>query len=354
MKIGINTLFIVPNQVGGTEYHTRSFLKYLEQNDFKNEYIVFCNKENYKTFEFKSKKWKKVLCNINAKNKIVRILYEQVVLPFKIVRKRINIFHSFGYFGPIFTPKVKKVLTVHDANWLDHPNDTSRVINLVLKFLMKHSILTSDIITTSSEFSKKRILKYFPSIKIKVLLPGIDEVFKESIKKEKQPIYSNYALCVSAFYPHKNVDYLIKIWNKMREDNELKLIIVGKNGADSEVIRKEASKNKNITILEKVSIKELTNLYKFAKVFLLPSIYEGFGFPVYEALYAKREVIVGKKEIFDKSIQGDLSVFDFKIESDIKKIIKLSKKQNNKKFKFENDYNSSSKELISIYHSLSS
>jgi len=353
MNIGINTLFIVPNKVGGTEYHTRSFLKYLEKNDDKNNYIIFCNKENFNSFNFKSNKWKKVLCNVGAKNKISRILYEQFILPFLVLKNNIQVFHSFGYFGPIIIPKVKKVLTIHDTNWLDHPGDNSFITNITLRFLMKWSIRTSSLVTTSSIFSRKRILHYFPYTKIKIIYPGIDNVFKQIINKETKSIYFDYALCVSAFYPHKKISYLIKLWSKIK-NNKLKLIIVGHSGKEQNNIKKLSKKNKDILVLDKVSLKELANLYKFSKLFLFPSIYEGFGFPVYEALYANKITVVGIKEIYDPSIQDELEVFTFDIKKDLKLIKRLLKKNDKAKFEYKNSYDSSSKELISAYQSLTS
>jgi hypothetical protein len=116
--IGINALFMIPHGVGGTEYHLRSFLLNLEKKDEQNTYIVFCNTENYSSFHFTNPKWKKILCPIHASFRPMRLVYEQCILPFLVMKYHCTVLHSFGYFGPIVCP-VKHVITIHDVNWRD-------------------------------------------------------------------------------------------------------------------------------------------------------------------------------------------------------------------------------------------
>ena len=176
--IGINALFLIPNQVGGTEYHLRSFLTYIEKLDTVNSYVVFCNAENYDSFSFTHKNWTKVLCPVAAKNRVHRILYEQIVLPFVAEQKGCEILHSYGYFGPVFGG-FKKVVTVHDANWLDHPEDSSFIQNCVLNVLIRAAVATADIVVTDSDFSSQRLQHFFPTIaqKLRIIWPGVDDEF---------------------------------------------------------------------------------------------------------------------------------------------------------------------------------
>lgn len=341
MNIGINTLFLVPNKVGGTEYYTRSFLKYLEKLDKENNYTVFCNRENYDSFEFKSDKWKKVICPVRGQNKIARILYEQLALPFQVFKERCNVLHSYGYFGPVFTHS-KRIVTVHDANWKDHPDDVSPFEVFVLNILISLNIFSSHKIVTDSDFSKGRLIHWYPGIKNRIeVVPGaVDDDFLEELKKDSPPfVKGNYLLCVSAFYPHKRIPYLVDLFKEISiKDKEIKLVLVGRNGKEEQKVLDMIRGNERIIHFPKVKFIDLVNLYKNAKAFIFPSVYEGFGYPVYEALAAGTPTYVGNTDLYDTNIRkmiNNVSSFDNK---QIKRISSSS-----------TNYNCSVLKLLGIY-----
>jgi len=321
--IGINALFLIPNNVGGTEYHLRSFLKYLEKIDTENSYVVFCNEENFETFSFKSQKWQKVLCPIRSENRIARILYEQLVFPFVVSRHGCTHLHSYGYFGPVFGD-FKKVVTVHDCNWLDHPEDTSKLQNFILDILIRVSVKTADLILTDSDFALKRLSHYFPNEKDKtqVIEPGIDDEFRKLLLQESIPlIKQHYILSVSAFYPHKNMLYLLDLWERFAVSNpDIHLIVVGQNGADEEKFTKKITSLKRTHFHRKVDYRNLLSLYKNAKCFIFPSVYEGFGYPVYEALAAEIPTIVGNGSLYLQKVRPQLEELTFELDEDTKLI----------------------------------
>lgn len=324
MIIGINTLFLIPNRVGGTEYYTRSFLKHLEEQDKDNSYTVFCNKENFKTFEFKSNKWKKVLCPIKASNRFERILYEQLIFPFVVSAYGCNLLHSFGYFGPVLG-NFKKFVTVHDANWKDCPDDVSPLQNFVLNILISLNIYVAKRIITDSEFSKDRLAHYFPRQKDKIeVIPGaIEDEFIDLMKNNNKPIIEGkYLLCVSKFYPHKKIPYLISLFKEIEKiDNHINLVLVGRDGNEEKQVMELIKSSKRITHFEKASYSDLVNLYKNCSAFIFPSTYEGFGYPVYEAAVAKIPIFVGKKDMYQEEISKNLFELSFDVENDAVKII---------------------------------
>lgn len=309
--IGINTLFMIPNEVGGTEYHLRSFLKKLETLDTKNSYVVFCNKENYSTFTFANSRWKKVLCPISARNRVFRIIFEQIVLPIMVKLYKCDVLHSYGYFGPIFS-LVSHVVTVHDVNWKDHPEDFSFLERLLLTLLIEGTMLTSSKIITDSEFSRKRLGHYFPQHKKKtvVISPGVEDSFLElSKKKTAHPLQGKkYILCVSALYPHKQIPYLLENWRSYVEQNkDVHLVLIGQHGKDEVVVENMVKNLKNVTWYKKVSFDKLVQYYQHADAFVFPSIYEGFGYPVYEALSLGIPVYVGNKLMYHKKVKKMLN-----------------------------------------------
>lgn len=356
IKIGINALFMIPNKVGGTEYHLRSFLKFLEQTAASEEFVVFCNKENFDTLNFSKKNWQKVLCPVQARNRIERILYEQLLLPQLAKKMGCSVLHSFGYFGPIWGD-FKKVITVHDTNWKDCPEDTPYLQNLVLHVLISQSITHSDVVITDSDFSLQRLQKYFPKFrdKMRIIYPGLEEDFSDGLRKPSSSLLANkkYILCVSAFYPHKKILYLLDLWATVQKKQpDLQLVLVGSNGTDAPSVINRVRTEHSIKWFAKVSYTDLITLYQHASACIFPSIYEGFGYPAYEALAAGLPTLVGKKQLYHPRLQSALNELTFNLEEDLTLVENsLRQKKNTPNLKFLS-YKTAVEKLLLVYRSL--
>lgn len=328
--IGINILFLIPNQVGGTEYLTRSFLAALEQVDRANSYIVFCNRENFPTFKFNNSRWRKVLCNVPAASRWRRIAYEQIILPVRVWREGCSVLHSFGYFGPTVCP-VPQIVTVHDANWQDHPEDTALAANLVSRLLIGLTLHTSAAIVTDSEFSRRRLRIHFPWLKqkLKVVQPAVDENFlRLSAAAVDRQTKRPYFLCVSGFYPHKRIPFLLRSWKKIIDAfPEHELVLVGGNGSDEVEVRSLVGSMAQVKHYRKVPLTELVELYRGADALLLPSTYEGFGFPVYEAAVSGIPIVVADKTMYDRRLNDLLVESTFVPENLKERLKKLPKRR---------------------------
>lgn len=362
--IGINTLFMIPNKVGGTEYHLRSTLNSLEKKNIENEYVVFCNKENFATFNFISKKWKKILIPVNAENRILRILFEQIILPFLAFKESCDILHSFGYFGPLITYKQKLIVTVHDTNWKDHPEDMTFFAKILTSFLTENAIKYAKAVITDSDFSENKLRLYLPecSEKLFTITPGIEPKFVEELQKQdkdKNKMFTfNYILCVSAFYPHKNIPYLLSVWKKISKmDKNLHLIIVGSRGKDESAVLDSIKDFNQIHHFKKVSLSNLANLYSNAQAFVFPSKYEGFGFPVYEALAANLSCFVMNRKIYQPTIRNLIIEMTGDSSKDAVLIYNFCNKVKNKKNynpQISNlfNYDAASEKLLKIYNNI--
>ena len=341
--------------MGGTEYHLRSFLQTIENFDKENSYILFCNQENASSFHLKSKKWEIVICPIRAENRIIRILYEQLLFPFLVQNKGCEILHSYGYISPLWG-KFKKVVTVHDANWKDHPEDTGDLQNKVMELFVSQSIRRSDKVITDSPFSLSRLQNVFPkeSQKIETIVPGVDDHFLQLLhaSPKKTIVLGRYILCVSAFYSHKKIEYLLQLWSRLKEKGfTYRLVLVGHNGAEEQQIANQIKTMKDVEWLPKMKLVELVSLYTHAAAFVFPSVYEGFGYPVYEALAAKIPVLVGKKELYLKNVQQYLDELSFDLEKDTQAVEKIVKKTQKKNIALP-EYKDDISKLIRLYRSL--
>jgi glycosyltransferase involved in cell wall biosynthesis len=358
--VGINTLFLIPNKVGGTEYYTRSFLQELHDlEDQKNlDFVVFCNRENFATFQFTKKNWRTVLCPVFAENRLARIVFEYLILPLQVWQYGCTVFHSFGYT----TPKVwfaKNIVTLHDANWKDHPQDSGWFSHIFLSALMRLTLAFADVVITDSEFSRERLLNHFPSLthSFQVIAPGLDrQFFKLLEKKQKLPasVPAKFIFCVSAFYPHKRVEYALDIWERLSLLHpEYSFVLVGQNGSEQKKIEARIANLPRVKHFMKVSYPELVSLYQHAELFVFPSVYEGFGFPIYEALTAGLPSFVGKKECYEKQVQDRVQELSFQVDSDVMAISEVLKSISRNKKNFDHNfrarYEQSAKKLQELY-----
>lgn len=258
------------------------------------EYILYCNQENFPSFLSRDKNLKRTLINIPARLKILRLLCEQLLLPFYAYFQKVETLVSFGYVCPLFLP-CKSVVFIYDLNWYFHPEEFSFIERNVWKILVTLSAKRADMIITSSISSQKDIIKILKINRNKVIViyGGVDlKRFKEIKRskeimeiREKYGITKNYILTVSAAYKFKNLVFLIKAFKDVEGDYQL--VIVGLRGRGRPALLKTI---KDLGLEDKVIIAgwvpndDLPVLYSGAEIYVHPSLYEGFGFPVLEAM----------------------------------------------------------------------
>src|SRR4051794_24126511 len=96
VKIGINALFLIPGKVGGSETYLRSLVRALQALPGEHDYVLYTNRENAGTFDLVDPRWREVRCPVAATSRVVRMAYEQLVLPVHAYRDRLDLLHSPG------------------------------------------------------------------------------------------------------------------------------------------------------------------------------------------------------------------------------------------------------------------
>lgn len=233
-------------------------------------------------------------------------LWSQFFLPLKLFSNRgINVFFSPAHYVPRFSP-VPTVVTIHDLSYFYYPNDfLKRDLEKLTKWT-EYSVKKAKKVIAVSIATKKDIIKFYniPEDKIEVIYNGYEKITQDrtseveeppagagktsEVKWKKQIRNKQYILYVGTLQPRKNISVLIKAYELfIKENPEYKLVIAGKKGWLFEKIFalvKEKSLEKNVLFLDYVSDEELIYLYKNAFCFVLPSLYEGFGIPILEAM----------------------------------------------------------------------
>lgn len=229
---------------------------------------------------------------------IFRVIWEQICVPVYLWIQGIDIFHSPAYVCHLF--KTSKItITIHDMAYFLFPEKFVCFYRWYLRLLVPLCARMADVIITDSFCSKKDIVRLL-NIKennVEVVYLGKDDSFQPSIDsaslnnfRERYNLKRDFILYVGTIEPRKNIPTLITAYNKFRQkphNKDYALVIGGAKGwMYSEIFSlvKKLSLDNHVTFLGYVPDYELPVLYRSARVFAYPSLYEGFGLPVIEAM----------------------------------------------------------------------
>ena len=282
VRIGINALYLIPGGVGGTEIYLRELLSALADLDQINEYLVFTNLETQADLVPKQANFHWKPQAVHARFRPARIVWEQMVLPVEAARYRLDVLFNPGFTAPMFLP-CRQVTVFHDLQHKRHP-EYFRWFDLPFwRFLLWMSAHRSGKVIAVSEATRSDLLRFYRVSKdrITVIAHGVEPAFFSLDRSHPQA----YLLCVSTLHPHKNLPRLIRAYGC--KQREFRLILAGLRGFHAQAIERlieEMGLRDSVQITGWVPREELYSLYARARAFIYPSLFEGFGMPVLEAL----------------------------------------------------------------------
>lgn len=237
---------------------------------------------------------------------------------FKKVRD--GVFHS-TYYTTYKNLKIPQVLTVHDMTYEKFPNFFNSPGAKRFMANKKKCILQADSIICVSEATKKTLLDLYKieERKISVIYHGVSESFlHETMRYENILLDKPYFLFVGNRSLYKNFIFLIEAFSKWNKNKEYNLLLIGGGKLSEEELTliNNLNLNKQVKHLGFVEEKYLKYIYKKSKAFIFPSLDEGFGLPIIEALSSKTQVIASDITVFKEIGENMLIYFDpYKIES---------------------------------------
>ncbi len=300
-RIGIDARFYGPLGKGLGRY-TQEIVDGILSIDTENEYVIFLSKENFDEFESTNPRVKKVLADVRWYT-----LREQIEMPRLIKKEKLDLMHFPHFNVPIFCP-VKFVVTIHDLILTKFPTMRATTLgpfkyfikNLGYRFGIKQGIKRAKKVIAISNYTKNDIVKTFKvrESKIVVTYEGVANLAKGqdsrfTAKLDQREVLSGYCilepylLYVGNAYPHKNLEFLIKVFKKIHATfPDLKLVLVGKKDYFYErlsLFAKEISAP-SVIFPGYVPDRELEVLFSHALAYTFPSKFEGFGLPPLEAM----------------------------------------------------------------------
>jgi len=294
MKIGINLLYLLPGLVGGTETYAVALVKALTEMDRQNEYHVFLNQEASRLDLTDAPNFHRVVCPFRATRRAVRYAWEQFILPRQVSSRRIDVLHSLGYVGPLWTP-CPAVVTVPDLNYLDIGHTMPLGKRYLLRYFSVQAAQRAKAVITISSYSKSVIcdeLKIHPN-KVTVTLLGPrwnDNFISQDVVSNIKAIYGisgPYLVAFGGGALHKNIPRLLKAFVELKKELSHKLVLIGRLPTDVN----PGELSGDIISTGYVPAEHVLPLLSAAEIFVLPSLYEGFGLPVLEAQQAGVPVV---------------------------------------------------------------
>ncbi len=303
MHVGINAQLLSFSQNyrnGGVSHYIRSLLAELARKPGKHEYTVFVNGQavveqlaaRHPQITFVAAPWPE-------SRPSARVAWEQFTLPSLVRRKHIEVLHSPVNVLPELLPRsCAGIVTLHDMAFLRFPSVLTRSKQLYHRTFTVRSLRHATMIIAVSENTKQdaiELLGIAPR-RIQTVYPCIGEQFSNVIEQDvlaafrhKQGLTDGYILYLGTLEPRKNIPTLIEAYARARQAYALKekLVIAGSKGWLYDSIFAEVQAQgleSEIIFPGYVAAAEQLLWYRAAAAFVYPSLYEGFGLPVAEAL----------------------------------------------------------------------
>lgn len=188
-----------------------------------------------------------------------------------------------GYNAPLFISR-PFVFTIHDLNHIDRKENASFLKTIYYSLIMKRACRNAAAILTVSEFSKKRIVDWAGVSESRVINigNGVDANYNVNVEPYKPGF--PYLLSVSNRKAHKNEPRILQAFAMANIDSDIRLLFTGKPNEEMMSIIRSLGIEERVVFAGRVPEDELPGLYRGAVALVFPSLYEGFGLPVIEAM----------------------------------------------------------------------
>ncbi len=306
MKIGINALKLYDSQDyrnAGISRYIRQLVTHVLTEDSENHYTVFVNQLIPAWRERTPRVPRLITTRLPTAHALPRIFWEQTLLPWYAARDTLDVLHCPLNVVPLGA-RCPTVLTIHDLAFLRFPHYFPGWRQRYLALFTRLSARKARIIVTDSASTRSDVLHFchVPEERVHVLYPAADEDFHPRPAEEvaafraARGLPEHYVLYVGTLEPRKQVDLLVRAFAEAVARYRLPhiLALVGGTGWMTERVETaitETGVAERVWRPGYVPREELPLWYNGADLFMYPSVYEGFGYPVLEALASGAPVV---------------------------------------------------------------
>ena len=327
-KIGIDARLYFQTGVG---VYIRNLIHYLGKMDLKEIFYIYLMDEDKGKINFNNKNFTASYVSYSWHG-----LGEQTGFYKKLLEDNLDLMH-FTYFSYPILYRDKFIATVHDLTPLLFKTGRASTKNsfyyqikyFFFRQVLKSQINNAQILITPTQAVKNQIVKIYGAKFEKKIYPVYEGVNYElmTVKPSqslKTKFNKDFFIYVGNFYPHKNVGKLIEAFSLIKKD--ISLILIGPNDYFCQGIRElivKLNQQKRVIIYDNATLSDLVFFYQNAKALIHPSLSEGFGLPLIEALYFKLAVIASDIPVFAEILDNQYLKFNPNNTGDIVNKINL-------------------------------
>ncbi len=382
MRIGMDARFLTHPQSGGFKTYTENLISALAKVDLENEYVLYTDRA-----------YGDLISSLDNSNFHGRVVSgetpfigvpwrEQVGLVRQAARDRVDIFHSPCLTAPL-NLSCPLVITIHDMIWA-FPEKFSRSESLSVKrrlmewynrMIPAYSSMRAEAIITVSYAARESIMGHLKlkNDRLFVTHEAPNPLFKrindgslvESVQR-KYSLRSNFILAIGSADPRKNISRLVQAYSLLTKElrDQYQLVIVWTHsflaGEVSEKVEKLHLAGR-VRFLKNVPNDDLVVLYNIASLFVFPSLYEGFGLPLLEAMACGAPVIAANNSSIPEIVGDAALLFDAQDVNGVfsamnrvltDKTVKMRLQKEGLKRSAQFSWNECGRETIAVYDSV--
>lgn len=307
-------------QRAGIGRYTRSLLRALAQQDTENQYALYVPRDALYLDDARAfpKNFRVVRAPLNERYMVALWQRAQIPLPVEIFTGGAEIFYSPDFVLPP-TRARKKILTIHDLSFKRVPETAAPNLKWYLEGAVPRAVARADLILADSDATRHDLIHLFHAApeRVQTVYSGYDEMFQRVTDenelrrvREKFQLFKPFILSVGTIEPRKNLARLIQAFSQLPQKRELELVIAGGRGWMYDEIYAAPEKfgvSAAVRFIGFTPDADLPALYSLAELVAYPSLYEGFGLPVLEALACGAAVVTSNNSSLPE-VAGDAAL----------------------------------------------
>jgi glycosyltransferase involved in cell wall biosynthesis len=314
MRIGIDATALPPQAVGAANYII-NLIQTLLRIDATNEYVIFSKLAHASLFD----STRAEIVQAVLPSPVLRIAWEQTALPFLARQRRLDLLHSPHYTMPL-AKTCRVIVTIHDLTFFLDPQMHLPYKRIFFRTMIPLSARRADALITISESTRQDLLRFLPldarrvtaiPLGVAARFSPLDDAAATDKIRNKYRLPARFILAVGVLEPRKNLPTLVRAFRALVEQGlPHSLVLVGHKGwMFDELFRTIANLDlaQRVIFTGYVPEEELPLVYNAADLFVYPSLYEGFGLPILEAMACGVPVITSNLSSMPE-VAGDAGI----------------------------------------------